>query len=341
MKKQLLLCAGLAGLFLPFTGPVIAQENAPKVSLSAASNPTKRAEWQKRLTLGPGDVLNFSVLFTDQPEHERNNVVVGPDGRVTYLQAENIVATGLTIEELRAKMDEALGKFYKTAPHTIITPISYNSKKFIVLGSVVNKGVFPLNRPTTIIEAIAQAGGLQTGIFEQRPVEMADLQHSFMIRQGKKIEVDFEKLFGGDLAQNVPMEPDDYLFFPPNSANEIYVLGTGIVSPGMVRYTPNVNIISALTERGGFLEKAYKSRVLVVRGSLNKPETFVVNTRDILAGGLVNFKLQPKDIVYVSNRPWARAEEMLDNAVASFITAAIVTYTGQQIQPLIKHPIFD
>ena len=62
---------------------------------------------------------------------------------------------------------------------------------------------------------------------------------------------------------------------------------------------------------------------------------------DILAGGAANFKLQPKDVVYVANRPWYKAEELLDSAVSAFITAAIVTYTGQQIQPLIKHPIFD
>ena len=47
------------------------------------------------------------------------------------------------------------------------------------------------------------------------------------------------------------------------------MLGTGVVAPGPVRYTPNINVIGALSERGGFLEKAYKSRVLVVRGSLN------------------------------------------------------------------------
>src|SRR5262245_44148364 len=222
MKKPVLLYLGLVGLFLPCAERITAQESTPKVSLSAASNPSKRAEWQKRLTLGPGDVLNFSVLLTDQPEYPRNEVVIGPDGRVSYLQAENVPATGLTIEELRAKFDEALGKFYKS-PHTIITPVSYNSKKFMVLGSVATKGVFPLNRPTTVIEAIAQAGGFQTGMFENKPVEMADLTHSFMIRNGKKLEVDFEKLFTGDLKQNIPIEPEDYLFFPPTSANEIYV----------------------------------------------------------------------------------------------------------------------
>lgn len=337
MKKRHLINTGLFGLALALVAPLPAQDKpAPTASLSAMSNPSKRAKWQEHLTLGPGDVLNFALY--EQPELARQNVVVGPDGRVTYLQAENVMAAGLTIDELRGKVDGELGKFYKM-PHTVITPVTYNSKKFFVLGSVVNKGVFPLNRPTSIIEAIGQAGGLQTGLFEQKQVEMADLTHSFMIRSGKKLEVDFEKLFRGDLSQNIPLEPDDYMFFSPASANEIYVLGA-VITPGVVRYSPNVNLIGALAERGGFVEKAYQSRVLVVRGSLQKPETFIVDTKEILAGGTVNFKLQPKDIVYVSMRPWYKAEELLDSAVTAFIQASVVTYTGVRIGPFITSPIF-
>ena len=42
--------------------------------------------------------------------------------------------------------------------------------------------------------------------------------------------------------------------------------------------------MSAITLAGGYTEKAYKERVLVVRGSINQPQTFVVNTADVLAG---------------------------------------------------------
>src|SRR5947208_709111 len=75
---------------------------ATNLSLAA---PAKRAEWQRRLTLGPGDALNFSMFINDAAEQPRENVVVGPDGRISYLQAQDIMAAGLTIDELRAKMD--------------------------------------------------------------------------------------------------------------------------------------------------------------------------------------------------------------------------------------------
>ena len=89
------------------------------------------------------------------------------------------------------------------------------------------------------------------------------------------------------------------------------------------------------------MDKAYQSRVLVVRGSLNTPETFIVDAKAILAGEKPDFRLEPKDIVYVSRRPWARAEEILDSATVSFIQAALVTWTGQHVGPFITSPIVD
>lgn len=302
--------------------------------LFSTSDPNHRAEWQRRLTLGPGDRLNL-MLF-ERPETAKRDVPIGPDGRITFLQAEDVMATGLTIDELRVALDRELGKFY-TGPRTIITPSTYNSKKYYLLGSVSHKGVFTLNRPTTMIEAIAQAGGLETGLFQQNTMELADLSRSFMIRGGQRLPVDFEQLFQrGDLSQNIALEPNDYVFFASAAASQIFVVGA-VGGTGVVPYTPNATIISAITARGGFAEKAYQSRVLVVRGSLTKPECIIVDAKAILAGEQPNFRLQPKDIVYVSRRPWARAEEILDTAILAFIQSAVVTYTGG-IQPLIGNP---
>jgi protein involved in polysaccharide export with SLBB domain len=334
MNSRLILGAGTAGLALWLAAA--APRAGENVSLSTASSPAKRAKWQERLTLGPGDVLNFSLL--DAPELARAEVVIGPDGRVTYLQARDVVAAGLTIDELRAKFDTELAKYYR-APRTIITPAAYRSKKYFVLGAVANKGVYSLDRPTTIIEAIARAGGLETGLFERNTVELADLQRSFLVRNGQRMSVDFERLFQrGDLSQNIRLEPDDYLYFASANANEIYVAGE-VTSPGVLAFAPKATVISAITSRGGFSGKAFKSRVLVVRGSLDHPETFVVDTAAILSAKTPDFKLQPKDIVYVSSNPWATAADILDAAARAFMQAFIVQATSTQVGPLITHPL--
>lgn len=335
------LIAAVASPLLAQEAVVAAPADAPAAlpvtnQLFSTAATSQRAEWQRRLTLGPGDVLNISLY--EKPESAKTEVPIGPDGRITFMQAEDVMAAGLTIDELREAFDKKLGDFYGS-PRTIITPANYRSKKYYMLGSITRKGVFPLNRPTTMIEAIAQAGGLETGMFEQNTVELADLSHSFVIRNGQRLAVDFQQLFQrGDLSQNIALEPDDYVFFASAAANQIFVVGA-VAGQGVVPYTPNASIISAITARGGFADKAYQSRVLVVRGSLNKPESIIVDAKAILAGEQPDFRLQPKDIVYVSRRPWARAEEILDNATTAFIQSAVVTYTGINIRPLITQPL--
>jgi protein involved in polysaccharide export with SLBB domain len=303
----------------------------------SAYNSQRRAGWQQRFTLGPGDILNFALF--GQPEFSRTEVPIGPDGRISYLQAQDIMAAGLTIDELRAKLDQELGKFYRT-PRTIITPVAYNSKKYFILGKVVNAGAFSLDHPTSVVEAVARAHGLQTGILDsQNTIDIVDLQKSFLAREGKRIPVDLEKLFQhGDLSQNVALEPNDYLYFAPGVLKEVYVLGE-IRVPGPVVHTENLTVVGAISSRGGFTDRAYKSRVLVVRGSLTAPQTFVVDTLATVDARGLDFRLQPKDIVYISWRPFIKAEELLDLAATAFIQSAIAAWSGQNIGPFITSPI--
>jgi len=74
--------------------------------------------------------------------------------------------------------------------------------------------------------------------------------------------------------------------------------------------------------------------VLVVRGSLDHPQTFVVDASAILAGKAPDFKLQPKDVVYVGRNPWVVAGEILDIAVKSFVQAALVQVTTLHVAPV-------
>jgi protein involved in polysaccharide export with SLBB domain/capsular polysaccharide biosynthesis protein len=290
--------------------------------------PVQRAAWQQRLTLGPGDLLN--IHFFGEPDLSREGVPVGPDGRISYLEAQNVPAAGLTVDELRDRLDQALGQ-YRRAPQVFVVPAAFRSKKYFMLGNVVQKGVFTLDRPITIVEAVARAHGFETDLTRGNVVELADLSRSFLARQGRHMPVDFEKLFlAGDLSQNIPIEPDDYLYFPAGDLKEVYVLGE-VTLPGPLAFNPETTALEAVAARGGFTEHAWKQHLLVVRGSLNHPETFVVDAADVLSAKTPDFKLQPRDIVYVSSRPWIRAEELLDTAATAFVESAVVTWTGLHV----------
>jgi hypothetical protein len=77
----------------------------------------------------------------------------------------------------------------------------------------------------------------------------------------------------------------------------------------------------------------------VVRGSLDHPQTFVVDTAAILSAKTPDFKLQPKDIVYVNSNPWVIAADVLDAAARAFIQGFIVQATTLHVGPLITHPL--
>ena len=310
------------------------QTEKPNAFFSAQAPKTK-AEWQKRLTLGPGDVLNLSIF--EIAGTAREGVPISPDGRITFLQAREVMAAGMTIDELRMTLDTTLAKFYQN-PRTVVLPAAINSKKYLVLGSVVNSGVFPFDRPMTVIEAIAKAGGLETGMADQKSVELADLSHSFLARGGQRLPVDFERLFHhGDLSQNVALEPNDYLYFASAVGNEIYVLGE-VMNPGVITFSQKPTVLNVIASRGGYTQHAYKGRVLVVRGSLEQPQTFVLDTKDILSGKIPDFKLQPKDIVYVSTNPWKIGAEVVDTALRSFVQAFMVETANLKVGPVFNWP---
>lgn len=312
------------------------QESVPAPAKSPGNAaPSSPTSWRNRYELGPGDVINFSLF--GRPELDRPGFRIAPDGTISYLQAQNIKVAGLTIDEARLAIEQGLSSNFRS-PRVIITPQEVGSKRFTILGKVVNKGVVTLERPITLVEAIANAGGIETGLFEQNTVELADLDRSFISRNGQRLPLDFRRLLhDGDMTRNIEIEPNDFIYVASTISNDYYVLGA-VENPGVQGLTPDASVVSAISRRGGLSDRAWPDRVLVVRGSFDKPETFIVNVKDILAAKEKDFKLQPKDIVYVADRPWAVAEDILKLALSAFVTSATSNWVNLNVDPIISPP---
>lgn len=303
---------------------------------AAATSQHSAQNSQATLLLGPGDAVNINMPGMEG--HEREAVPIGPDGRLTYLQARDIVAAGLSVDQLRTKLTTELRRYYKTA-RVVVTPFTFQSRKVYVLGKVVKKGAINLDRPMSLLEVVAEAGGLETGLFQQNTVELADLGRSFVMRGQQRLPLNLEALFlKGDMSQNVRVEPGDYVYFPSANSNEIYVLGD-VKMQGTQGLVGHTSVHSAISQAGGFTPKAYTQRILVIRGSLEKPERFVVDMNDILTARSTGFRLEPKDIVYVADRPWARAEELVNIAINAFLQGAVSSWTRANIGPFIQQPL--
>jgi len=345
LREKLALWGGAAwlGLWVISLGaqePAVSPQTTNAPASLSASLASPLAPWQQRLTLGPGDMFDVHVYGDGD---SARNITIGPDGRINYLQARDVTAAGFTVDELRAVLEKGLEK-YRPEPKVIINPVAYTSKKYYLLGNVMKKGAYVLDRPTSLLEALAKAGGLANGVQNQNVSLLVDLQRSFLVRKTEnntpsRVPVDFEALFQqGDLSQNVTLAPEDYVYLPPAGRQEIYVLGA-VRSPGLVPFTKDMTALGAIIARGSFSDRAWKSKILIVRGSLRHPETFVVNASDILKAREVDRLLSNRDIVYVHRKPWAKAQEILESAINDFVNAAAIGWAGQHVGPFITEPI--
>src|SRR5262249_54092834 len=152
--------------------------------------------------------------------------------------------------------------------------------------------------------------------------ELADLPRSFVIRKGKLLPVDFQKLLKeGDLSQNIYLEPDDFVYLPAARAREVYVLGA-VAQPRAVGYSEGLTVAGAVASAYGTIKGAYMHHVAVVRGSLSEPQVAIVDYKNVIKGEARDIALQPHDIVYVPFSPYRYLEKYIELVINTFASAA-------------------
>jgi polysaccharide export outer membrane protein len=246
--------------------------------------------------LGKGDVLAISVY--GEPDLTINDVPIRLDGMISFPLIGDIQAEGLTVNEVKESIKEKL-KDYILNPQVSIIVKVFNSLSFTVSGEVIRPGTYPLITDVTLIQALAEAGGLKVGGFKGTTVETADLTHAFIARNDEFLPVDFVKLIrNGDMRFNIPVQPGDYIFIPSGLAKEVYIVGE-VAKPGLFAFTEGFTIVAALAQAEGFTPDANLSSVHVVRGSLGNPELYVIDFNDVLKGKAKDMELKPSDVIYV------------------------------------------
>jgi polysaccharide export outer membrane protein len=106
--------------------------------------------------LGAEDVLAIAVW---KDEHLTKEVVVRPDGFVSFPLVGEIQAAGRTVEEVRAEIAKRLAKFIPN-PNVSVAAIKVLSYRVYVLGRVNKPGEFMIGHTTDVLQALSLAGGL-------------------------------------------------------------------------------------------------------------------------------------------------------------------------------------
>lgn len=327
--RAILLGPLLAALFfLPgcVLGPRPSVRFDPRANLAQAETETvdRRASLSEDLRqpdgpylLGAGDQVVIYRLNArkDDPNASLKTFVM-PDGMLYYDLAPPVLARGKTVPELSVILTEALRPFYKR-PDVTVALHAAKSRRFSILGKVYSPNVYALNQPTTLLDAIARAGGLELAGGTGTTEELADLSRSILVRNGKMLPIDFEALVrGGDLRYNVYLRDQDFVFLPPKSTKEILVLGyVGV--PKAVGWREGMGLVGAIAEAQGVKAGAYVQRVLLVRGSYSKPQVAILNFDSIVKGKHPDVAVLPGDIIWVPRSPWERIERYLDVVIGT------------------------
>ena len=267
--------------------------------------------------VGPGDELDIEVA---ELEETRARSKVMPDGMLYYDVARGIDVTGKTMSEISTLLSKSLESDY-VDPIVTVNVAKADSQRFWMLGQVQKPGAYPITRPTTLISALSEGGGLLTNTesSEVSNPEAADLERAILIRNGDLIPVDFDRLVrDGDMSQNVYVKGGDYIFVPSLTTRSFYVLGH-VNKPGPVYFERGATLVSAVAAAGGPQTDAIVTKALILRGGTLHPQVAVVNLRNIMKGQEPDLKLEGGDIVWVPRSPWSKLEDYVE---AVLITAA-------------------
>jgi polysaccharide export outer membrane protein len=174
----------------------------------AAQEPSVDSEYR----IGPEDVLLISVW---QNAELTRTVPVRPDGKISLPLLNDVQAAGLTPMQLRDQLKAKLAEYVPAAELSVIVA-EIRSVKVSVIGKVMSPRRLQLKGPTTVLDALAEAGGFQ---------EFADTEKIVVLRPNavagrpatafKRIPFSYKKaISAGGEADNFTLQSGDIIVVP-------------------------------------------------------------------------------------------------------------------------------
>jgi polysaccharide biosynthesis/export protein len=156
--------------------------------------------------IGAGDVLEISVWKNEQLSR---TVTVRPDGMISLPLLNDVQAAGSTPLQLRDTLAKKLAEYVPAAEVSVIVN-RVRSFSVSVIGSVTKPGHFNLSGPTTVLDALAMAGGV---------TEFASRKSIFVVRAEpngtKRLPFNYNKAISeNDEGENFLLQAGDVVVVP-------------------------------------------------------------------------------------------------------------------------------
>jgi polysaccharide export outer membrane protein len=275
-----------AGEVLPL---YLSARPAPRAPERPAAPPAGSAAAE--IPLGPQDLLHIKVVGIDELEQRAR---IGADGKLSLPVLGDIPAAGLTRAQLEHDIARRLAEGYVRDPQVNVFVAAYHSRRVSVGGAVRSPGAFEMLRPTTLLEALALAGGI---LLEEAGPEVQVLR----AQGGEPVRIDRQRLERGDLEENVPLLPGDLVNVTFDEMVEVIVRGD-VARPERyrLRRSEQPTVLRVVMLAGGPNGATGGRRAEVVRREApDRSRTLKVNLSRIRDGKERDLPLETGDIVVV------------------------------------------
>jgi polysaccharide export outer membrane protein len=309
-------------------------------------------------TVGPGDLISVQVF--DVPELSRD-VRVSQTGTISLpLVKVHLRAAGLTESQIEQKIAEVLeSEGLVTQPQVSVAVKEKKSNPITIVGAVAHPMVYQADGPVTLIEALAQAGGIAADASDtvivtrpglaplddtadanpreppaispqdvapadSNPAKPPAASQTPSSSNADTITVNLNELLeGGNTRSNIPLRGGDIVTVP--HAGIIYVLGAVKKPGGYVVSNDRMQLtaLKVLSLAGG-LDNAAKSEqaIIVRRDGSGQQHEVPLNLKRVMKLQSEDVRLEPSDVLVV---PKSGARE------AMLKTAALALTIGSSI----------
>jgi polysaccharide export outer membrane protein len=317
----------LAGEFL------IAGVSAQSPTVAAPNQQQAKCDSQIRSTylLGPDDQLEISgpelTDLTSKP------VRIDGEGDIAVPLAGPVHVAGLTVQQTEQELDKALSKYIRR-PQVVVNVAEVRSQPVSVLGAVNSPGVHQVQGHKTVLEMLAQAGGIRQDagysirITRQLEWGCIPLPSAKLDASGKYsvAELNLRKIMDAKTPEeNVQIFPHDVISVP--KAEMVYVIGEVKRSGGFVLGEhQSISVLQALSMAEGLNAGAdpRHAKILRLQPEADQRVEVAVDVKDALNGKKPDTPMQGEDILFIPGSTGKKA-------ALRGLEAAIQTGTGLAI----------
>lgn len=201
-----LMVLGLLSLLLAACGSsggsragMIAGDKMPAPDTTSASGAYKGASDYR---IGAQDLLSISVFGV---EDLNKDVRVNSNGQISLPLIGGIMAGGRTIPELESELATKYSDGYLQKPQVSVFVKEFTSQRVTLEGAIAKPGIYPITGKTTLIQAIALAGGVDDktadlgGIVLMRQVDGKRMAAAYDLRLVRRGQSEDPVIFGDDI----------------------------------------------------------------------------------------------------------------------------------------------